>query len=123
MSKHGNSTLWLYWSRLANTHSRAGVARHGEVSLSEETPFEPERRAMSVNGPQPVNTQLNPESRFAVRVKSKDGDEIIWIEPSKSRIIGTFEFNEGMDGFVDILSEGSAGQVLVDAIIFEKLNK
>lgn len=105
-----------------------------EVSLSEETPFEPERRAMSANnGPQPVNAELNPNSRFAVRVKSKNGDEIIWMEPSKltksqkihedwlaSRIIGTFEFNEGMDGFVDILSEGSTGQVLIDAIIFKK---
>jgi PKD repeat protein len=94
-----------------------------EISLSEETPYEPEKRAISDRGIQQVNPELNPGSRFAVRVKSKNEDEIIWMEPSKSRIIGIFEFNEGMDGFVDILSEGSTGQVLIDAIIFEKLNE
>ena len=93
-----------------------------EIMLSEETPFEPERRAMSNNGQQPVNPELNPESRFAVRVKSKDKDEIIWIEPSESRTIGTFEFDEGMDGFVEILAKGSRGQVIVDAMIFKRLN-
>jgi len=106
----------------------------------EETPFEPERRA---NAPQkdpmvvpvylypqqlnppfrqmPVNPEYNPESRFAVRVVSKSGEQTIWIEPSKSREIGTFEFFEGMDGYVDVLAEGSTGQVLVDAIVFERI--
>lgn len=89
-----------------------------EVSFAVETPFDPERRAKS----QPVNTELNPESRFAVRVNSKDDDQLIWVEPAKSLVIGTFEFYEGMDGFVDILAAGSTGQVLVDAIVFKKID-
>jgi len=93
------------------------------VYFTEETPFEPERRAMSRVGQQPVNPELNPKTHFAVRVRSKDGDEIIRMEPAKSRVIGTFEFEEGMDGFVEILAGGSTGQVLVDAITFRKLKK
>jgi hypothetical protein len=92
-----------------------------EVFFSKETPFEPERRAMSPKGQQqPVNPNFNPNPCFAVRVHSKAGDATIWMEPTKSRLIGTFEFYEGMDGYVDILSAGSKGQVLVDAIVFKK---
>lgn len=43
------------------------------------------------------------------------------MEPAKSLLIGVFEFDEGMDGFVEILAEGSTGQVLVDAVLFEKI--
>lgn len=35
-------------------------------------------------------------------------------------LIGEFDFDEGMDGYVEILSEGSVGQVLADAIIFRR---
>jgi hypothetical protein len=112
------------------------------VYFPEETPFEPERRA---NAPQKdpmvvpvylypqqlnppfrqmsVNPEYNPESRFTVRVVSKSGEQTIWIEPSKSREIGTFEFFEGMDGYVDVLAEGSTGQVLVDTIVFERISE
>jgi len=111
-----------------------------EVYLADETPFEPERRAhfplvdpmgspvysmdwrtISPDGPGQVNPVLNPESRFAVMVKSKSGKQIIWMEPSKSRLIGTFEFDEGMDGYVDIQAEGSTGQILADAVIFKRI--
>jgi PKD repeat protein len=111
-----------------------------EVYLADETPFEPERRAhfalvepnvspmwsmdritVSPDGPGRVNSVLNPESRFAVVVKSKIGKKLIWMEPSKSRMIGTFEFEEGMDGYVDIIADGSTGQVLADAIIFKRI--
>jgi len=112
------------------------------VYFPDETPFEPERRAhfalvepnaspmwsldrttISPDGPGKVNPVLNPDSRFAVRVVSKSGEQIIWMEPSKSREIGTFEFFEGMDGYVDVLAEGSTGQVLVDAIVFERISE
>ncbi|HLU90904.1 MAG TPA: PKD domain-containing protein [Cyclobacteriaceae bacterium] len=92
-----------------------------EVSFADATPFDPARRAMSRQGQQPVNPELNPEPRFAVRVVSKQGAETIWMEPAKSPVIGVFEFDEGMDGFVEILAEGSTGQVLVDAVTFEKI--
>ena len=91
------------------------------VSLSDETPFSPALRA-TVRGKQhPVNTTLNAEPRFAVRVKSKGGVKVVWMEPEKSRVVGTFDFHEGMDGYVEILAGGSTGQVLVDAITFKKV--
>ena len=92
-----------------------------EISFSKETPFDPQRRAMNGQEKMSVNHVLNPDPRFEVRVHSKAGDKIIWVEPSKSTLIGEFEFSEGMDGYVDILSEGSKGQVIVDALIFKKL--
>lgn len=65
-------------------------------------------------------TSVN-QPRFAVKVKSKDGVKVIWVEPAKSTAIGTFDFHEGMDGYLEILAGGSTGQVLVDAIIFKRL--
>jgi len=72
---------------------------------------------------------------FAVRIKHKNGIDTVWMEPKKSRVIGiwdhmipnptkmigTFEFNEGTDAFVEILAEGSKGQVPADAVIFKKV--
>lgn len=92
-----------------------------EVSFTKETPFDPQRRAMDGEEKMPVNNVLNPVPSFTVRVHSKTGDKIIQVEPTKSSVIGVFEFSEGMDGYVDILSEGSIGQVIIDAIIFKKL--
>jgi hypothetical protein len=42
--------------------------------------------------------------------------------PNPTKVIGTFEFNEGTDGFVEILAEGSEGQVPADAVIFKKIS-
>jgi len=82
-----------------------------EISFEKKTPFEPQRRAMNGLEKMPVNIVLNPDPYFAVRIHSKTGDKTIWVEPAKSKLIGIFEFSEGMDGYVDILSEGSKGQV------------
>lgn len=92
------------------------------VSFSDQTPFSPAERAVARGEQYPVNKAFNAEPRFAVKVKSKDGVKVIWMEPTKSTVIGKFNFNEGMDGYVEILAGGSTGQVLVDAIIFEKID-
>jgi PKD repeat protein len=94
-----------------------------DIYFANETPFSPQKRAMKGLEKLSVNNFFNPSPRFALRVHSKTGDNKIWVEPAKSTKIGTFEFSEGMDGYVDILSEGSTGQVLVDAIIFKKVQK
>jgi hypothetical protein len=71
------------------------------VSLSEETPFAP-------------------GVEFDVRVRHAGGDEAVRMRPEESRKIGTFEFHEGADGFVEILAEGSKGLVIADAVQFRK---
>ncbi|GAB3276617.1 hypothetical protein GCM10027347_50260 [Larkinella harenae] len=93
-----------------------------ELFFAEETPFDPQRRATLGSKKYPVDNGLNPVPRFKVKVHSRKGDEEIWVKPTESLFIGKFSFWEGMDGYIDILSEGSVGQVLVDAIIFRKVD-
>jgi hypothetical protein len=71
-----------------------------EVSLSGETPFA-------------AGVELN------LRVRSATGEGIVRVKPGDSRVIGTFEFAEGMDGFVEILAQGSKGLVMADAVTFK----
>jgi len=93
-----------------------------QVVLPNLTPYEPERRAAKVDGQSlPAVPDLNQPCRFAVRVRHRHGQEIVWMEPAKSRVIGEFEFEEGTDGFVEILAGGSTGQVLADAVIWKRL--
>ncbi|MFO7897454.1 MAG: PKD domain-containing protein [Planctomycetota bacterium] len=73
-----------------------------EVSFSDRTPF-------------------GDDARFAVRVRHADGDAMVWCEPADSLVIGTFDFREGTDGFVEIRTAGSTGQVLADAVTFRPL--
>lgn len=61
--------------------------------------------------------------RFKVLVHSAEGDSLVWMEPERSRTIGVFDFNEGMDGFVQVFAEGSEGEVLADAVRFERLEE
>jgi hypothetical protein len=60
--------------------------------------------------------------RFAVRVRSGQGTEVVWVEPLKSRAIGTFEFAEGNDGYVQVETKGSTGIVVADAIHFKRVD-
>jgi len=72
-----------------------------EVSLSPKTPFDK-------------------DASFVVRIRHADGDATVRVEPARSRLIGTFRFGEGADGFVEILAKESVGQVLADAVIFRR---
>jgi len=74
-----------------------------EVALANETPF-------------------RPGTEFDVRVRHREGDSIVKLAPANSRTIGTFDFNEGTDGFVEILSEGSKGLVIADAVHFRRVS-
>jgi len=104
-----------------------------DVWLYEKTPY--------ASGP-PAN---NEPAKFQVRIAHAGGDTVVWMEPTimkgffprphkdqdgwtwldepqPTRKIGTFRFDEGKDGFVEIWSKGSTGQVIVDAIRFLKRN-
>jgi PKD repeat protein len=94
-----------------------------ELLFSEQTPFDPELRASSNGKKYPVDSKLNAVPKFKVKVRSEKSTEEIWVKPTESLSIGKFNFSEGMDGYVDILSEGAEGQVLVDAIIFKKVQE
>ncbi len=72
-----------------------------EVSFVDETPF-----------------GLQPDTRFRVVVKHKGGREEMWVEPNRSRRLGTFVFYGGTAGYVELYAAGSRGQVLADAVRF-----
>ena len=70
-----------------------------EVSLSGGTPFEP-------------------DAEFDVRVRHARGEQVVRARPRESRTIGTFDFDEGTDGFVEIMAGKSKGLVIADAVSF-----
>jgi len=74
-----------------------------EVALADETPF-------------------RPGTEFDIRVRHRDRDSTVRVVPAKSRTIGTFDFDEGADGFVEILAEGSKGLVIADAVHFHRVS-
>ncbi|KQS27854.1 hypothetical protein ASG33_15675 [Dyadobacter sp. Leaf189] len=94
-----------------------------EVLFTEQTPFDPQRRATVGDKKYSVDSRLNAVPAFTVKIHSKKGTENIRVKSTESLSLGKFEFWEGMDGYVEILSEGSEGQVLVDAIIFRKVEQ
>lgn len=99
-----------------------------DLYLYEKTPF--------ASGP-PAD---NEPARFQVRVVYAGGDTTFWMEPERtkglfprphegpdgwyyfepqpSRNLGSYKFDEGKDGFVEILTDGATGQVIADAVRF-----
>lgn len=59
---------------------------------------------------------------FFVNVNSADGLERLRVEPKKSLEIGVFEFPEGKESYVEILSDGSKGLIIADAVKFERIS-
>jgi hypothetical protein len=73
-----------------------------EVSFREETPFAA-------------------GSEFDVRVRHASGESIVRVHRTRPRQIGQFDFDEGMDGYVEILADGSKGLVVADAVHFHRV--
>jgi hypothetical protein len=74
------------------------------VELSQQTPYR-------------AGTELN------VRVRHRSGDSMVRVSPTESRRVGTFDFEEGTDGFVEILADGSKGLVIADAVHFRRADE
>jgi len=72
-----------------------------EVSLDGQTPF-------------------RPGTQFDVLVRHRSGETLLRIQPEQSRVLGTFEFDEGADGFVELRCGGSRGLVIADAVAFQR---
>lgn len=68
-------------------------------------------------------TPFTRDTGFWVLVRHRDGEDKIWMEPSKTRVIGTFYFDEGTDGYVEIHTKDSRGEVLADAVMFHLLEQ
>src|SRR5690606_24143456 len=94
-----------------------------DVYFTAVTPFDPMKRIAANGRAETAHRHRNEDPGLNVRIVSKTGDRYKRVTPKPSTHIGTFEFYEGMDGYVDILSDGSTGQVLADAIVFRKVSE
>ncbi len=61
-------------------------------------------------------TPFPPDSRFTIRIRHAQGETIRRIQPDESRVLGTFAFHEGTDGYVEIQAADSRGLVIADAV-------
>lgn len=66
------------------------------------------------------DTSFPTDSVFNVRVRHRSGEQTLRVQPTQSRLIGRFHFDQGTDGFVEIHAEGAQGLVVADAIRFQR---
>lgn len=99
--------------RATNYRTNGGRARAGEFAR-----FAPDLAAGTYEVSFGPKTPFAPGAKFDVRVRHRDGEQIVRVEPAKSHLIGRFAFDEGVDGFVEIRAEGSEGLVVIDEVMF-----
>lgn len=90
----------------------------GRAQPGEFVRFTPDLRAGEYHVAFHDATPFPHECRFTVRVRHGSGVEMVHVQPAVDRSIGSFTFDEGMDGWVEILAEGAEGLVLADAVMF-----
>ena len=105
-----------HWKELG--HGGRYLADGGRASKGEFARFTPDLGAGRYEVAFSDLTPFREGARFFVRVRHKDGEDALWVEPARSLVIGTFDFDEGTDGFVELTTAGSTGQVLADAVTF-----
>ncbi len=66
-------------------------------------------------------TPFREDAVLALRIHTASGDRTLTVRPAQNRILGTFPFHEGTDGFVEIRAQGSTGLVMADAIEFKRI--
>jgi len=69
-----------------------------------------------------AETPYRENVRFRARVHSAAGDEWVDVQPQVSRVIGSFDFHEGSDGFVEFHAAGSSGLLIADAVEFTRIS-
>ncbi len=95
--------------------TNGGRAREGEFVR-----FTPDLKAGRYKVSFPEETPFSDDSEFNIRVRNHNGEKILRVRPALSRTIGTFDFSEGTDGFVEIVAGDSKGLVIADALRFRR---
>jgi hypothetical protein len=105
---YGTVTFW------AGNDDVHGIARYQpelkegtyKISVHEKASFEPAFSEI-------------PAGIIHLKVNSIDGLKEVYWDPKKDRTIGTFKLFGGKDSYVDVMTEGSTGQIYLDALVFE----
>jgi len=95
--------------------TNGGRARDGEFAR-----FTPDLAAGRYEVSFHEDTPFGKDARFDVRVRHAGGEQTVRVQPARSGVIGTFDFAEGTDGFVELLAGGSTGLVVADAVVFRR---
>ncbi|HUT32255.1 MAG TPA: PKD domain-containing protein [Planctomycetota bacterium] len=103
-------------------HSGLVLTNGARAAAGEFARFTPDLAAGRYEVSLSPKTAFDKGAAFLVRVRHAQGDGTVRVEPARSRVVGTFAFDEGADGFVEILAKDSVGQVLVDAVAFKRIN-
>ncbi len=81
--------------------------------------FTPDLKAGEYTVALSAATPFRPGTEFDVRVRHRSSETMVRLRPENSRRIGTFRFDEGADGFVELHAGGSKGLIIADAAVFE----
>lgn len=109
------------------THGVSGPVLFGASAATHEfVRFRPLLEAgnyrVSLHGPAYTeSTLMDRVGDFSVRIKHRDGQSLVRIDPSQSQEIGSFAFATGREHFVEVISDHASGLIVVDALHFEKL--
>lgn len=93
----------------------------GRAGAGQFVRFTPDLRAGAYEVSLAAETPFQPGTRFTAQVRSRGGLKALDVNPDQSRLLGTFEFSEGADGYVQILAAGSSGQIFADAVRFHRI--
>ncbi|MCC5929999.1 MAG: PKD domain-containing protein [Cyclobacteriaceae bacterium] len=80
-----------------------------KISMNEKASFEPAFSEI-------------PAGIIHLQINTTDGLKEVYWDPKKDRIIGTFKLFGGKDSYVDVITEGSTGQIYLDALVFERID-
>lgn len=119
------ATPWFWighrFARVPRGRGGFHLTNGGRAEIGEYVRYAPDLAASRYEVSLAAETPYAGDVRFQVRVRHAHGENRVWMEPARSRVIGRFDFEDGTDGFVEILAEGSTGQVLADAVIFQRI--
>lgn len=100
-----------FWAGGEDVH---GIARYQpelregtyRISMHDKSSFEPSYAEI-------------PAGTLRLKINTIDGVKEVFWNPKADRNVGTFKLLGGKDSYVDVMTEGSTGQIYLDALVFE----
>jgi PKD domain-containing protein len=95
----------------------------GRVGDDEFVRFTPDLAAGTYEVTLRCETLFREGTALSMRIRSASGDRMLKVHPAENRVVGTFAFSEGTDGFVEIHAKDSTGLVMADAVEFRRIDE
>jgi PKD repeat protein len=116
-----NANLGLLWSR-CHGESFLLFANNEDDGVVRYTPnLKQGRYRVSLLSPLYNQSKITSKmDGFFINIKHSNGVDKVWVAPSTSTVVGEFNFSPDT-GYVEIISKGSKGLIVADAVMFERL--